>query len=68
MATPTMLDSATGVAAAHADVLTQEDEPLVAPELALERVVNGLDVRLDHDLPRGMIGGKSSGRRSRMIA
>src|SRR5207237_3684244 len=55
-------------AAPNADVLPQEDEPLVAPELALERVVNGLDVRLDHDRPRGVTEGKSSGRRSRMSA
>ena len=55
-------------AAAHADILAEEDEPLVAAELALERVVDRLDIRLDHDLPRGMIGGKSSGRRSRMMA
>ncbi len=54
--------------AAHADVLAQEDQALVATELALQRVVDRLDVRLDHERPQSMIGGTSLGRRSRMIA
>jgi len=56
-----------GTAAADADVLTRRMR-LVASELALQRVVHRLHVGLDHGRRSGTIAGKSSGRRSRMIA
>ena len=69
---PELLDEAVRDAehpAADANVLAEEDEALVAAELLEQRVVHRLDVRLDgHRRTGGAIGGKSCGRRSRMIA
>jgi len=65
------LDEAIGDAehpAPHPDVFAEEDAALVATEFLEERVVYCLHVRLDHERPQGMSGGKSFGRRSRMIA
>ncbi len=68
---PELLDEPVGHAehpAAHADVLAEDDDPLVAPELVPKGVVDRLHVALLGHAPPRRRSGKSCGRRSRMIA